>query len=240
MKHSVVSPEGVKRFQVPEKDRSSRPEARVLQGISLVATELRTRDESIQLQNKRLSEFDKNHPEWDDSEPWDDSMGFPFLPNTYGIAVMGGQVLHGFDATRFPPNMATAFFDRIVFENPHSGVYGSETDAVQNMRAVTSNQALLMGVMKEVRGHLARHGVFELIVCGWPYLAKPSRCKEWDEGMNLGNLDACKKLADEVGGMMVYGNVEYLGERIVTRNNGERFEAKACRIRFQVKRSRRS
>lgn len=148
---------------------------------------------------------------------------------------MGGEVIGGFDATRFPSSMYSRSFDRIVFENPHSGRYGQEGDDVKNMQAVKSNRALLENVMIEARKYLARGGIFELSVCGWPYISNGSRRKEWDMGMDLGSSRGQKELGDTVG-MQVY-KVEDRGVREVSRNDGSHFRANVIRIKY-VKNSR--
>ncbi|KAJ4354663.1 uncharacterized protein N0V89_006400 [Didymosphaeria variabile] len=204
--------------------------SRTLQGITITATELLTREATDKLYrdiDKRNGVTHEQHGELDRVQD-----------NIRNIQLIGEarladvpdttKVIGGFDATKYP--LGTPDYDRIIFDNPHSGVYGSPTDDVQNMRAVTSNQGLLEAVMKEARAHLKPNGFFELSVCGWPFLAKPSRQKEWDTGMDLGREEKVRAFADNLHMRVESARDE--GIKSVTRNNGDVFQAQVIRFQF--------
>ncbi|KAL1599488.1 hypothetical protein SLS60_007291 [Paraconiothyrium brasiliense] len=241
--NSVVDEAKADRWGLDERPISAANEgaSRTLQGVTITATELRTREETEVLYGD-LDKKNKVH-ENDDISPggtyhYTEGALDRVQDNIRNIQLIGEsrlagvpdttKVIGGFDATKY--SLGTPAYDRIIFDNPHSGVYGSATDDVQNMRAVTSNEELLKGVMREARDHLKPNGFFELSVCGWPFLAKPSRQKKWDTGMDLGSEEKVRDFADNLRMRVVSAHDE--GVKSVTRNNGDIFQAQVVRFRF--------
>lgn len=204
-----------------------------LQGIVFVATELRTRDQM----KTTYAEIDRNAPKAQRSAELGRILG-----NLYDIQNLGGHVFEGFDALKpypanLPPNdqgraILARQFDRIIFENPHTGSYGADGHPTDNMASVTSNTDFLKAVMLVARQFLSPQGVFKLSVCGWPYLAKPSRNNAWDIGMNLGDETVAQDFAHNVH-MTHTGTVDE-GLQTVSRNNGQKFSARVLTLGFRT------
>ena len=202
-------------------DPSNEGASRTLQNVTITATELRTRAETEAIY-RAISEAELDRVQ-DNMR----NIGLIGESRLQGVADTT-SVIGGFDATRYPPG--TPNFDRIIFENPHSGTYGRDGDGVQNMRAVESNTGLLQGVIREARNHLTLNGYLEVSVCGWPFIAKPSRQDKWEIGMDLSNEDAARAFAQGLN--MQITQFADMGTQWVTRNNGDRFQAQVIRLRF--------
>ena len=56
--------------------------------------------------------------------------------------------------------------DLVVFENPHTGDYGSEDNKFKNISAVSANKNLLESILKESYRILRNDGQLEITVCG--------------------------------------------------------------------------
>ncbi|KAL5405877.1 hypothetical protein PMIN04_012211 [Paraphaeosphaeria minitans] len=199
-------------------------------GITITATELLTREKTEDIYRRLDQKKGLLHNQSGELDRVQD--------NIRNIALIGQprfvdvpfttQTIGGFDATNYPAG--TPNYDHIIFDNPHTGVYGSPSDDVQNMQAVNSNKGLLEAVMTEARRHLTTNGLFELSVCGWPFLSKPSRQKDWDVGMDLANEEAARAFAGNISMRLV--SIEDKGFQSVTRNNGDVFQAQVVRLCF--------
>jgi hypothetical protein len=143
---------------------------------------------------------------------------------------MGGTVIEGFDATKYP--QGTGSFDHIIFENAHTEDYGK--DDLENLKGLQSNRALVTKAMLQAGKHLNPHGAFELLICGWPFQSRSTKGQglEWEKGMELDTNGGARKLANE--GRMSFERRESEGRRWIERNNGAGFEAEVTRLVFKM------
>jgi len=206
--------------------KTDHPAARSLNhGVSLIATEYRTDAESDTL-FKRIDNI-RNHGKPKLAlQPGQHDL---WTSNMNGIRVIGGQVIEGFNALTYPAN--TGMFDRIIFEYPHTGSYGSSVNDVRNMQAVNSNRVFLENIMTQAREHLTAHGFLEIGICGWPYRSNPTRQQPWDEGMGLEDTNKATALAANL--RLRFIDRRDLGLRRVARNDGTYFQADMLYLRFQ-------
>jgi hypothetical protein len=185
---------------------------RLAPGIRIVATELAYR-----------------------SEPFGRDMETGVTPNIWDIMNRGGKVIEGFDATDFDWDIGT--FDRIIFRNPHTGVYGSsyDTSGSKDMDAITSNWKLLKDTFNQARNHLNPGGELQIHICGWPYksrsesgFGKPTHLRL--KGMQLDVRKKANEFAESL--RWVFLGYKDKGRQWVRRNNGEMFPANVLKLRF--------
>lgn len=201
LKHSSVDDEKFSQGLDPESNHSRTLD----QGYSIVATELNSRQQSL--------------------EKYRDS----FLENIYDLQNIGGTLIEQFDGTRYPNGTET--FDRIIFMNPHSGTYGG-TD-FNDMRAVASNENLLRDVFKEAKGHLKSGGMLQIHICGWPYKSDPYRQQEFNKGLQLDYEQKAREFAVSLGFEFVAAKDK--GLQTIRRNNGDIFKANVIKLSFRPK-----
>ncbi|KAI1110196.1 hypothetical protein F5Y14DRAFT_371920 [Nemania sp. NC0429] len=188
--------------------------------IRLVATELRTREETratLRKANRERGEAAFHHIE----------------ANINAIIANGGRVREGFDATKaYPADLRG--FDFIVFENPHSGTHaGAPEHLVEGMSAVEFHRGLLNAVMLQARQNLNPNGVFELTISGWPHIANARRTKQWDAGLDLLHPESAARFADNAH--MEFVHTREGGKRWLSHNNGDRFQADVFTLEFKPK-----
>ncbi len=127
-------------------------------------------------------------------------------------------------------------YDRIVFQNPHTGNYGNAESFYDDadLKAISSNANLLAGLFRAARGHLEPNGFLEITICGFPYISSTwgqRQNKSWRQGLGLENKGKANNFAKEYGWQLV--SLADKGNQQIRRNNGDWFTAKVYKLKFR-------
>ncbi|MCR6630607.1 MAG: DUF2431 domain-containing protein [Magnetospirillum sp.] len=156
------------------------------------------------------------------------------VDNVYDIENVDGEVIESFDATSYPPHFAAnRQFDRIIFENPHSGRYGDGQNGLADMQAAISNKSLLEGIFREAAKVLKPTGQLQISVCGWPFLSHPARTLATTQGLQWNVMGKAQEFADSLG--YVFVDATDKGVRTVYRNNGTPMQLNVTKFKFRLK-----
>ena len=133
-------------------------------------------------------------------------------------------------------NNIKGVYDRIIFNNPHTGQYGNAEsyDHSPDVESVSSNRSLLGGLFQAARGHLEPNGLLEITICGFPYVSSTygqRKFYSFRQGMGLENQFKANTFAGNYGWQLVTINSQ--GEKAVRRNNGEYFHATVYKLKFR-------
>jgi len=187
----------------------------------VVSSELVTREEMLETHNKIVSKL---------SEQAQSTYTSP-LENIYDLKSMGAYVLEGLDATQ--PYLPNVVFDRIIFENPHTNVYGNKSDhgGLADANCVASNRTLLERVFNNAKGHLTQNGELQILIAGWPFKTDSTRTQTWNKGMQLDNQFKAAQFGASLGWKLV--GMKDKGQQWVRRNNGEYFQSNVVKLSYQ-------
>lgn len=213
IKHSPVDMTKVADLGISTDSNGEYPDyARTLSpGYSVVATELNSRAKALEIYGQDY-----------------------LFDNVYDILNVGGEVVERFDATRYPVNFAaTKRFDRIIFENPHSGRYGDGKNGVADMQAASSNEFLLQGIFREAAKALKPTGLLEISVCGWPFISRSSSTLLATRGLQWDIEGKAQEFAGSLG--YAYVGSKDKGKRTVFRNNGKSMSLNVTKFKFRLK-----
>jgi rRNA (uridine-N3-)-methyltransferase BTM5-like len=217
LKHSAVDQGKVASLGIPLGPGGYPTHAHTLDpGYEIVATELQSREEMLEKQNRDIAH-----------------LAVTPLENVYDLQNVGATVIEGFDATAPQPGLAGKKFDRIIFENPHTNDYGDVSDSsyFKDVTCVASNKALLIGIFQNARGHLYPGGKLIITIAGWPFKSDFHRTNDLNKGMQLDQDDNAQYFGAQYGWKLL--TIKDQGSKTVRRNNGTTFQANVLKLSYQ-------
>ncbi|MCC5633838.1 DUF2431 domain-containing protein [Nostoc sphaeroides CHAB 2801] len=153
---------------------------------------------------------------------------------------LGARAEVGWDATKDYSNQVglTHQFDRIIFQNPHTGVYGTKKDddkaekGIKDLSSIESNRKLLEGVFQQSKKYLKPDGLLKISIAGWPYKTDPQRTGS-RTGLRLDQQAQAQAFANELGWDLVKSKERK--EQKVMRNTGTYFFTDVIKLSFRPK-----